>query len=64
VEVRSAAQGTPVFVGSGASIETAPQLLPNCDGFIVGTHFKHNGDVHQPVEVSRVRQFLRAVRSA
>jgi membrane complex biogenesis BtpA family protein len=64
VEVRSAAQGTPVFVGSGASIETAPQLLPNCDGFIVGTHFKRDGNVQQPVDVHRVHQFMGAVRGA
>lgn len=61
-EVRSAAHGTPVFIGSGASLETLEHLLPSCDGFIVGTHFKRNGDVHQPVDVRRVTEFMAALR--
>jgi hypothetical protein len=62
--VRSAAEQTPVLVGSGASIATLDRLLPHCDGFIVGTHFKHNGDVHQPVDIRRVTAFMAAVRRA
>jgi len=61
-EVRSAATNTPVFVGSGASLETLPQLLPACDGFIVGTHFKRDGDVNQIVDIRRVTDFVAAVR--
>lgn len=56
--VRSDAGGTPVFIGSGACLETLDELLPHCDGFIVGTSFKRDGDVHQPVDVRRVTEFM------
>jgi len=62
-EVRAAASRVPVLVGSGASRGSLAELLPRCDGFIVGTAFKHGGDVRQPVDVRRVAEFVAAVRS-
>jgi membrane complex biogenesis BtpA family protein len=63
-EVRANAHGVPVLVGSGARLDTLPRLLPSCDGFIVGTSFKFDDDVSQPVDVQRVTEFVRAVRSS
>jgi membrane complex biogenesis BtpA family protein len=61
-KVRAAAKGVPVLIGSGATLQTLPQQLPLCDGFIVGTAFKRDGDVRQPVDVRRVMEFVAAVR--
>lgn len=61
--IQSAAGNTPVFIGSGATIETVAALKPYCHGFIVGTHFKRDGVVSEPVDVERVRAFVSAVRA-
>lgn len=60
--VKQRAGPTPVLVGSGATLETIETLRPHCDGAIVGTHFKRNGQVDEPVDVDRVRRFMSAVR--
>ena len=60
--VKTAAGQIPVFIGSGASIATLPDLLPHADGFIVGTHFKQDGDAAKPVDVERVKRFMNALK--
>jgi len=60
-QVKRAAGGTPVLIGSGVSIKTISQLAPHCDGFIVGTAFKRDGVATNPVEVENVRAFMKAV---
>lgn len=62
--IQSAAGNKPVFIGSGATVETVAALKPHCHGFIVGTHFKRDGVVSAPVDVERVRAFVSAVRAA
>ncbi|REJ84602.1 MAG: phosphorybosylanthranilate isomerase [Planctomycetota bacterium] len=57
-EVQVAAAETPVFVGSGVTTESLPDLWPNADGFIVGTSLKRNGDVAAPVDRDRVRELM------
>ncbi len=57
--VQSAAGNTPIFIGSGATIDTVTALKPFCHGFIVGTHFKRDGIV----DAARVRAFVDAVRA-
>ena len=60
---RAAAGGkAPVFVGSGITARSLPQYLPHADGFIVGSAFKADNDPAQPVDVSKVRELLRALR--
>jgi len=61
--VKEAAGKAPVWVGSGANLETLPDLLPLADGFIVGTTFKKDGVTTQPVDPARVRSFLSALGS-
>lgn len=56
--VKAAAGNCPVYIGSGVTAGTIGQLARHADGFIVGTSFKHHGDVAQPVDEQRVRELL------
>jgi membrane complex biogenesis BtpA family protein len=52
--VRAVVPDTPVLIGSGFDVRTAPGLLVHADGAIVGTSLKRNGVVAEPVEAARV----------
>ena len=58
----AAAQGTPVFIGSGASWENIPQLIQAADGVIVSSSLKRRGQIQQPIDPIRVSQFVEAMR--
>ncbi|RME39169.1 MAG: phosphorybosylanthranilate isomerase, partial [Planctomycetota bacterium] len=58
--VREAVPDRPVFVGSGATAESARLLLARCSGLIVGTSLKEDGDVAKPVSAERATAFARA----
>ncbi len=60
--VKAAARDRPVFVGSGATPQTAASLAREADGFIVGTAFKHDDNVRARVDPARVEAFLTALR--
>lgn len=60
--VRKAFPNARVFLGSGLTAETAGAFLALADGGIVGTYFKMDGNVHNPVDTSRVRNFMRVVK--
>jgi len=59
-QVKAAAKSTPVFLGSGVTPQSLPTLLPHADGFIVGTYFKRDSNPLNPVDPSRVRDFMRS----
>ena len=59
--VRGAVPDVPLLVGSGATPETAAELLSVADGLIVGTALKKDGDVNAPVDPDRVRRLVAAV---
>lgn len=59
--VAAAVPGTPVWVGSGATMETAPGLLEVADGIIVGSFLEEEGVAGRPVDPDRVAQFMDAV---
>jgi len=59
--VKVAAKETPVLVGSGVDLASLASLLPHCDGLIVGSSLKSDGLAHNPVDISRVREFIRAI---
>jgi membrane complex biogenesis BtpA family protein len=59
---RGAVPDVPLLVGSGATVETAAELLSVADGLIVGTSLKRNGDVAAPVDPERVRRLVAAAR--
>jgi uncharacterized protein len=62
--VRDAVPGIPLLVGSGATAETAAELLAVADGLIVGTAVKRDGVVGHPVDAARVRRLVEAARSS
>ena len=61
--VRRAVPHVPLLVGSGATPETAAQLLSIADGLIVGTALKRDGIVTNPVDPRRVRRLVDAARA-
>ena len=62
--VRGAVPGAPLLVGSGATAETAADLLSVADGLIVGTSVKRDGVLGNPVDPRRVRRLVEAARGA
>lgn len=58
--VRQAVGAFPIWLGSGLAVENAAALWPRCDGAIVGTSCKIEGQSSNPVDVERAAQ-LRAV---
>lgn len=53
----------PIWVGSGATPENLAELWPLVDGLIVGSTFKTQGQVRNPVDKHRVEAFMQAVRA-
>ncbi len=58
---RSAAPDTPIFIGSGASIDNIATLKPVADGVIVSSSLKRGGKLKNPIDPVRVGQFMEAV---
>jgi len=62
--VREAVGGAvPVLLNTGLRRETIPDLLPLCDGAVVGTSLKRDGITWNPVDPARVRALMEAVRA-
>lgn len=59
--VKQAAGDTPVFLGSGVTVDNIATYRDHADGFIVGTSLKEDCDVGAPVSVQRVRSIVAAV---
>jgi membrane complex biogenesis BtpA family protein len=60
-EIRACKQGVndiPVLVGSGVTLENLEDYLDVCDGLIVGSYFKTNGDWMLPVNLERTKKFM------
>ncbi|NJM96393.1 MAG: BtpA/SgcQ family protein [Phormidesmis sp. RL_2_1] len=55
---RSAASDTPIFIGSGASADNISKLMPFADGVIVSSSLKRKGQIDQPIDPIRVRDFV------
>lgn len=53
----------PILVGSGATPERLPQILPLCDGLIVGSWIKEGGEVLAPVDPARAAEIVVAARA-
>lgn len=51
----------PVFLGSGVTPETAPELLSLADGAIVGTALKRGDETTNPVDEAAVERLLASV---
>jgi len=57
--VRDAVGSFPIWIGSGLTADNAEQLWARCDGAVVGTWCKQDGEAKAPVDVERARR-LRA----
>ncbi len=55
---RRGAPGAPLLIGSGITRDNLNKFLETVDGVLVGTHFKREGKVEQPVDISRVRALV------
>jgi membrane complex biogenesis BtpA family protein len=58
----AAANGTPVFIGSGADWENISQLMEAADGVIVSSSLKRQGKRENPIDPIRVSRFVEAAR--
>ena len=52
----------PVIVGSGVNSRTVSQYLGASDGAIIGSSFKKDGKVTNPIDVDRVRELMENVK--
>ena len=52
----------PVFVGSGVNPYNIGSYVSIADGVIVGTYFKRDGKIYNPVDENRVRYFVDRTR--
>lgn len=58
----AAANGVPVFIGSGADWENISTLIQAADGVIVSSSLKRRGRIEQAIDPIRVSQFVEAMR--
>ena len=63
-DVKSAAGNAAVLIGSGFNPDNAESLMKHADGAIVGTYFKEDGDVANPVLTSRVQTLMKLVKAS
>jgi len=55
---RRGAPDAPILIGSGVTRENLGTFLPIADGILVGTYFKEDGLVQNPVALARVRALI------
>ena len=58
----AAAEGTPVFIGSGADWENVPELMKVADGVIVPSSLKRGGRINETIDPVRVSQLIEAAQ--
>ena len=63
---QSAANGTPVLIGSGANEDNISELMNFADGVIVASSLKRHGKIEETIDPTKVSQFVEAsqVRSS
>ncbi|MFX1485621.1 MAG: BtpA/SgcQ family protein [Promethearchaeota archaeon] len=59
--VKDAVPETPILVGSGVDSSNVEAFMELADGVIVGTNFKVNNNVKEPVDIVRVKDFMKKV---
>jgi len=62
-EARRLAGDTPLLLGNGTNEHNIGAFLELADGVIVGSSVKHAGEISSPVDVERVRSFVRAAKA-
>jgi membrane complex biogenesis BtpA family protein len=58
------AAGIPLYLGSGATAANVRELRPWVHGVIVGSAIRKGGKAGQPLDLARVRKFVKAYRLA
>jgi len=58
--VKKMASSTPVWIGSGVTVENIDELSPFADGFIVGSSLKPS--LEAPIEEQRVKKLVERLR--
>lgn len=61
-QARALAGDTPILLGSGTDERNISAFMQVADGVIVGSSIKVDGAIANPVDVERVRRFVRAIR--
>jgi membrane complex biogenesis BtpA family protein len=62
-KVRHAVPGFPIASGSGVTEKNVIQLMEYCDVIMVGTWFKKDAKISNPVDKNRVQRFVEKVRA-
>ncbi len=62
VEEAKSTVSLPILVGSGVTPRNVVDTLKIADGIIVGSYFKYDGNVFNPVDERRVSEFMEEVR--
>lgn len=52
----------PVLAGSGMTIENVRNYMEYCDSLIIGSYFKTDGKWYNPVEIQRVKEFVKKAK--
>ena len=53
----------PVLAGSGITFENVKDYLKYCDALIIGSYFKKDGHWTSPLDLAKVKNFMKKVRS-
>jgi membrane complex biogenesis BtpA family protein len=61
---RKAVPNIPLLANTGVNHSNVREILSNCDGVIVGTSLKVDGNTWNPVDPSRARQMVELVAGA
>lgn len=51
----------PILIGSGINERNVREYISLCDGIIIGTYFKRNGIITNPVDEKRVRKLIKII---
>lgn len=57
-QMKELSEGLPVIVGSGVNTKTVCDYLAISDGAIIGSCFKMDGNVNNPVDLTRVKELV------
>ena len=61
-KMKELSEGLPVIVGSGVNEDTVKDFLSVADGAIIGSSFKRDGKVLNPIDEDRVKHLMNKVR--
>lgn len=56
------AHGIPIYLGSGVTRDTLSEVKPWVDGIIVGSDLRKDGCAGAPLDLKRIREFVREYR--